>query len=64
VVRDSAGRGALEKNATVQGYLAHKKHPPVGPYSRPMPKALGRSAVQAARDLVFFSSFTRILGDM
>ncbi|KAJ1466751.1 hypothetical protein T484DRAFT_1987665 [Baffinella frigidus] len=24
----------------LQGYLAHKKAPPLGPYSRPMPRAL------------------------
>ena len=27
----------------VQGYLAMIKRPPLGPYSRPMPTALGRS---------------------
>ena len=26
-----------------QGYLAHKKAPPLGPYSRPEPRALWRS---------------------
>ena len=26
--------------AKVQGYLAHKKHPPLGPYSSPMHMAL------------------------
>jgi len=24
----------------VRGFLAHKKHPPVGPYSSPMPRDL------------------------
>jgi len=27
----------------VQGYLVHKKFPPLGPYSRAMPRALGGS---------------------
>ena len=24
----------------IQGYLAHKRQPPLGPYSRPMPRVL------------------------
>ena len=32
---------AVNFTAQVQGYLAHKKHPPAGPYSSPMPRAYG-----------------------
>ena len=28
---------------TLQGYLAHKKRTPLGPYRRPMPRVLGGS---------------------
>ena len=28
------------RGPALQGYLAHKKHPPVGPYSSPLPRAL------------------------
>ena len=31
---------SLLSGAGVQGYLAHKKQPPLGPYSRPMPRVL------------------------
>ena len=27
----------MDMGTGVQGYLAHKKHPPVGPFSSPMP---------------------------
>ena len=33
----SGGRNALD----IQGYLAHKKTHPLGPYRRPMPSVLG-----------------------
>jgi hypothetical protein len=35
-VRQLAGRGC----GTVQGYLAHKKHPLLGPYGRAIPRDL------------------------
>ena len=31
------GRKDLKVGLAVQGYLAHKKRPPAGPYSSPMP---------------------------
>ena len=43
----AGGRGELEgtlaapgADKKVLGFLAHKKHPPVGPYSSPMPRDL------------------------
>jgi len=32
--------GLVESRATIQGYLAHKKTSPLGPYSRPTPRTL------------------------
>jgi hypothetical protein len=39
----SAPGGGTHRALHVQGCLAHKKHPPVGPYSSPLPMELGRS---------------------
>ena len=33
----------LQRGFVVQGYLAHREVPPIGPYSRTMPRALWRS---------------------
>jgi len=46
-VSPAAGRGLSRRS--VQGYLAHKKPRPPGPYSRIMPKALRGGAVSYER---------------
>eukprot|EP00290_Baffinella_frigidus_P058146 CAMPEP_0180364138 /NCGR_PEP_ID=MMETSP0989-20121125/14507_1 /TAXON_ID=697907 /ORGANISM="non described non described, Strain CCMP2293" /LENGTH=49 /DNA_ID= /DNA_START= /DNA_END= /DNA_ORIENTATION= len=41
VLSSHRGTPALESpKSTLQGYLAHKKPPSQGPYSRPMPRAV------------------------
>ena len=35
---------AVASRVDVQGYLAHKNPPPLGPYSRTMPRALWQSS--------------------
>jgi len=39
-----AAGATLPGDVLVQGYLAHKTPPPLGPYRRPMPRVLGGSS--------------------
>ena len=44
-----ARKGACLVVEGLEGYLAHKKQPHLGPYGRPVPRAIGGGAVSYER---------------